>query len=320
MALELVPPSGGTYTSSADTVTFAVSPDGSELAFVALNAAGDRLVWRRRFDSLDETPIAGTNGAGSVFWSPDGRSIGFFSGGQLKRLDLASGAAVPLCPVPQAIGLTGTWSEAGRILFASVEGKEMFSVSTAGGVATTEFKPDEAQGEARAVFPAFLPDGRRFLYLLRMMDGTGWLMIRSPGQAPRRVMAVDSNVAFVEPNHLVFARGGTLMGQGFDAVNAKTIGEPFAIAPAVRFFLTTGLAAFSASRHGSIVLQSLHDTSRLAWVDRTGHVVEDVGPPASQLDLWLAPSGREALLSRSLPATGTWDIWSLDSRAAPRLA
>ena len=99
----------------------------------------------------------------------------------------------------------------------------MFSVSTAGGVATTEFKPDDAKGEARAVFPAFLPDGRRFLYLLRMKDGTSWLMIREPGQAPRRVMPLESNVAFVEPNHLVFARGGTLMGQAFDPVTAPTM-------------------------------------------------------------------------------------------------
>ena len=101
-------------------------------------------------------------------------------------------------------------------------------------------------------------------------------------------------------------------GQAFDAVNAKTIGEPFAIAPAVRFFLTTGLAAFSASGHGSIVFQPLRDTSRTAWVDRTGDLVQDVGAPASHLDLWLAPSGREALVSRALPATGTYDIWSLD--------
>ena len=312
VTLDLVPPGDRAYTWSADAVTFAVSPDGSELAFVAQTSVGERQVWRRRLNSIDATPIAGTNGAASVFWSPDGRSIGFFAGGQLKRLDLAASAAVPLCPVAQSVGLTGTWSSVGRIVFSSVEGKEMLSVSTAGGVATTEFKPDEGQGEARAVFPTFLPDGRRLLYLLRMKDGTGWLMIREPGQAPRRVMPIESNFAFVEPNHLVFARAGTLMGQAFDPVTARPTGEPFAVAPAVRFFLTTGLAGFSASRHGSIVFQSTSDTSRVAWVNRAGHVTEDIGTPGSHLDLWLAPSGREALLSRALPATGTWDIWSLD--------
>ena len=312
ITLDLVPPGGSTYTSSFDAVTFAVSPDGNELAFVALSPAGDRQVWRRRLNSIEATPVAGTNGAGSVFWSPDGRSLGFFAGGQVKRLDLASGAAVPLCPAPQGMGVTGTWSTEGVILFAGVEGKEMLSVSASGGVATSEFTPDEAQGEARVLFPIFLPDGRRFLYLLRMEDGTGWLMIRESGQAPRRVMLVDSNVAFVEPNHLLFARGGTLMAQAFDAVDAKATGEPFAIAPAVRFFLTTGLAAFSGSRHGSIVFQPLRDTSRLAWIDRGGHVVEDVGTPGAHLDLWLAPSGRQTLISRALPATGTWDIWSRD--------
>jgi Tol biopolymer transport system component len=312
LALELAPPAGRTYTSSADTVTFALSPDGSELAFVAAGPNGERQVWRRPLNSFDAKPVSGTNGAVSVFWSPDGRSIGFFAGGQLRRLDLSSGAAVPLCPAPQGAGLTASWSNTGRIVFATVEGKEMFSVSAAGGTVTSEFKPDEAQGEGKVAFPAFLPDGRRFLYLLRMSDGSGWLMVRELGQPPRRVMPVDSNVVFAEPDQLVFAKGGTLMGQAFDPVGAAIIGEPFAIAPAVRFFLTTGLASFSASRHGSIVFQPLRDTSQAAWVDRTGQLVAEVGAPAQLLDLWLAPSGREALLSRALPATGTWDVWSLD--------
>lgn len=312
VALELVAPASTTYTSSSDTVTFAVSPDGSELAFVAVNPDGGQQVWRRPLNSFDAAPVSGTSGASSVFWSPDGRSIGFFAGGQLKRLDLGSGAAVPLCPAPQGVGLTASWSTSGRILFAAVEGREVLSVSASGGAVTPEFKPDEAKGEARVAFPAFLPDGRRFLYLLRMRDGTGWLMVRESGQAPRRVTAIDSNVALAEPGHLVFAKGGTLMGQAFDAASATISGEPFVIAPTVRYFLTTGLGAFSASRDGSIVFHPARNTSRTAWIDRTGQLVAEVGAPAAHLDLWLAPSGREALLSRALPATGTWDVWSLD--------
>ena len=311
VALELLPPAKGTYASSFDTVTFAVSPDGGEFAFV-VRAASDSQVWRRRLASFDASPIPGTEGATSVFWSPDGRSIAFFARGELKRLELDSGAAVPICPVPQAVGITGTWGSDGRILFAAVEGKAIYSVATAGGAPSVVRKPDEAQGESKVAFPAFLPDGRRYLYYLRMKDGTGSLMIGEPGQASKRVMPMDSNVAFVEPNQLVFARGGTLMGQAFDPATGQTAGEPFAIAPVVRFFLTTGVATFSASRSGSIVYQSSRDTARLAWVDRSGHLVEQVGTPGTYLDLWLEPSGQEALLSRGLPATGTWDVWSLD--------
>lgn len=133
---------------------------------------------------------------------------------------------MPLCPALLGPGVTGTWSKEGRILFAGVEGAEMNSVSTAGGAVTVEFKPDSALGEARALFPAFLPDGRKFLYLLRMKDGTGWLMVREPGQPPRRVMPISSNVAFVEPNHLVFAQSGALMGQAFDARTSRAAPKP----------------------------------------------------------------------------------------------
>ena len=69
--------------------------------------------------------LPGTEGATSVFWSPDGRSIGFFALGKLKRVDLTGGAPVTLCDVRQGVGQTGTWGD-GQILFASVIGRRDF--------------------------------------------------------------------------------------------------------------------------------------------------------------------------------------------------
>jgi dipeptidyl aminopeptidase/acylaminoacyl peptidase len=145
-----------------------------------------------------------------------------------------------------------------------------------------------------------------------MNDGAGWLMVGEAGQPPRRLMPAESNVAYVDPGALVFARGGTLVGQAFDRFTANVTGEPFAIAESVRFFLSTGVATFSASRSGTLVYQSQRDRARLAWLDRAGHELRAAGTPGDYLDMRITPSGRTALLSRAVPATGTFDVWSLD--------
>jgi Tol biopolymer transport system component len=310
--VQLIPPTSGEFFYFYDAVTFALSPDGAQLAFIAADSSGERRVWLRSPTSIAARPIGGTESATSVFWSPDGGSIAFFAKGTLKRLDLASGLAVPMCPVQKTVGWSGTWNAEGRMLFASVEGQAIFGISAAGGAATEEVTPDASRDEDRVVFPTFLPDGRRFLYLLRMHDGTGWLVLGEHGKPARRLMPAESNVAFVAPGAIVFARSGTLVGQHFDAVTATITGEPFALAASVRFFLTTGVASFSASPNGTIVYQSQRDRARLAWFDRSGHELRSVGSPGDYLDMRITSSGRTALLTRALPATGTFDVWSLD--------
>ena len=92
----------------------------------------DPRVWLRAIASIDASPVAGTDGATSVFWSPDGKSLAFFAGNRLKRVDLPGGAAVSVCEVAERIGLTGTGPN-GDILFGSVEGDAIMRVSLHGG-------------------------------------------------------------------------------------------------------------------------------------------------------------------------------------------
>ena len=99
--------------ATSDLVSFAVSPDGRQIVFVASGDGASRL-WVRPLDTTAAQPLAGTDGASYPFWSPDSRSIGFFADGQLKRLDLAGGAPQTLAPAQVARG--GTWSADGVIL------------------------------------------------------------------------------------------------------------------------------------------------------------------------------------------------------------
>ena len=75
-ASDLAPRAIGTGSS------LALSPDGQTIVYV-VSGTGPGLV-RRRLDDLTAEPIRGTEGGSRPFFSPDGRSIGFFADGQLK--------------------------------------------------------------------------------------------------------------------------------------------------------------------------------------------------------------------------------------------
>ena len=76
---------------TADPVSFALSPDGRQLAFVA-NDEGQSRLWVRPFDQAAPRSLTGTEGASLPFWAPDGRSIGFFADGKLKRIGVSGGS------------------------------------------------------------------------------------------------------------------------------------------------------------------------------------------------------------------------------------
>ena len=97
------PPQGSTFLHTVVTTFLALSPDGSQLAFVAVAPPNPPRIWLRPISGLDARVVPGTEGATSVFWSPDGRSLAFFADDKLKRIDLPGGAAVPLCDVPAIV-------------------------------------------------------------------------------------------------------------------------------------------------------------------------------------------------------------------------
>jgi len=90
-------------------------------------------------------------------------------------------------------------------------------------------------------------------------------------------------------------------------------GEPFSIAEPVRYFLSTALATFTASRSGAIVYQSHTDQSRLAWIDRSGSEIGSIGLPRGlYYTIRLSPDGRTLLFDRAQPRIGTFDLWTYD--------
>jgi len=286
-----------------------LSPDGRRLAFVGVDPNGPPRIWIRPLSRDEAKPLEGTIGANSLFWSPDGEWIAFFTPQRLARVPAAGGTPVTICELGGGAGRAGSWGAAGQILFSDVQGDAIYSVSANGGTPEPVVKSDPEHGKFRVVWPSFLPDGRSFLYLAFQAERT--LMLSRPGRPPQPIMPLLSRAEFVEPGYLLYARDGVLLAQRFDAVSGKTAGPAVPVAPAVDYFLSTGWGAFSA-RGGTLAYHAARDSLRLAWFDRTGRVLGTVGEPGDYLDLAISPDGKRALFSRARPGIWTYDVFLFD--------
>jgi aminoglycoside phosphotransferase (APT) family kinase protein len=143
-----------------------LSPDGRRLAFVGSGPDGRRALWIQPLEGASAQALAGTNDAIYPFWSPDSRFLAFFADGKLKKIDAAGGPAVAICDAI-AFG-KGTWNREDVILFGSVPHQTILWVrASPGGTPVPATFLEGPADQNRHMFPLFLPDGRRFLYVIR---------------------------------------------------------------------------------------------------------------------------------------------------------
>ena len=309
--LAVPPPPDTQFANDVERIAYALSPDGSQLGFVT-DKQGATRIWMRPLSSDTARPIAGTEGARSFMWSPNGNAIAFFAGDKLKRIDLGGGVPVVVCDAPSGVGIYGSWSANDEIVFASIEGDAIYKVSATGGTPTPIVKPDLSRGESRVVWPSFLPDGQRFVFVTRFTEGPGQLSVGGDGRAPRHIAPLLSPAQWVDPHYLVFAKEGTLVAQRFDTDTERLVGQPVPIADSVEHSVATYKAGFSASRNGHLVYQPSFDVDHVAWVDRTGAEAATVGTPGFYQSLRLSRDRTRLMFDRVDPRVGTHDIWILD--------
>jgi Tol biopolymer transport system component/tRNA A-37 threonylcarbamoyl transferase component Bud32 len=334
----------------AESGTFSLSPDGRHLVFPGTDAKGIFRLWIRSLDSLETTPLQGSeterdlNFLPPVVWSPDGRTIAFFSGGKLKRMDRTGGLPRAVCDVP-GVGVGGAWSTADVILVGNTAGG-LVKCPAGGGPATPATALSPSLKDAAHMLPVFLPDNRHFLYLRSSRSDPsetglfiGDLDTPADRQSTERLVATPFGGGFVlgaaGDGHVLFVRGTTLMALPFDAERRVATGEPASVATGVGSFRD---GAFFYAAGNALVYREAAPQFQLTWLDRRGETKGLVGeqtefggatlsPDATRVamwrpsrvggssrELWLADVVRNTSTSFATEPDGDVPAWSVDGR------
>jgi eukaryotic-like serine/threonine-protein kinase len=302
----------------ANVATFAISPDGRRLVFLASPGSTSQL-WIRSLDSLESHPLPDTEGAGVLpFWSPDSRYIAFESQGKLKKIDASGGPAQTICDLGGPFA-GGSWSRDGVILFASPRAGIM-RVPASGGTPSLVTSLDASDGEVVQTTPFFLPDGRHFVYTAfspqsgRSGAYAGSRDAQPKDQSHQRLVATSATSVYVPSpqagnGQLLFLRDGTLVAQTLDTKRLELTGEPIPVAENVGIVApSTPVGLFAASENGVLIYLrgSSSDNSQLTWYDRQGKMLGAAGDPEPYDTMTLSPDGTRAAVTRD------GDVWVVD--------
>jgi eukaryotic-like serine/threonine-protein kinase len=302
---EISPPEGIAFDYRHGPM--ALSPDGTRVAFVGRDAAGERSLFVRALDEPEAAKLAGTVNADFPFWSPDGKSIGFFAAGRLLRIDADRGTPDVLAETGDGAG--GAWGANGVILFASRTYRGIQRIAESGGKPETLTQPGPDDFGHR--WPAWLPDGQHFLFSVRRGGGVNAVLIGSlDGAEPEQFIDVFTNAVFVPPDRILFWRDGALRIQPFDPRRRVLAGQPVAVAPGVRFAVELGAALYAATPDMLAYYTGGEETtqSRLVLRNRQGSEVGAVGVPGNYYSPRFSPDGRRVAVDNS-GTDNNGDIW-----------
>ncbi len=304
-----------TYTATA------VSPDGRHIVFRVATAAEAPAFWLRPLDALEGRRIAGTDGGDFPFWSPDGRSIGFFATGKLKRVDMEFSSPIVLADAADVDTTTtgGSWNRAGVIIFGSPQG--MYRVSASGGTPVLFAPVDSKGGETGYGSPQFLPDGDRFLMFVRHDDAARrgiYVSSLSRPEQKTRVLATGRKAVFTggedgEPSYLLYLQDATLLSQGIDGQTLALDGDPVPLSAGIARFPPGFHAAFWSSASGNLLAyrSEASDKPRLTWLYGDGKRQTETGNEDFFTHVRVSADGSRAALELA-DATGNMDVWTVD--------
>jgi len=243
----------------------ALAPDGSRVAWSACSASGCSL-YLRPVDDLAASPVAGSDDASAPFFSPDGRWVGFFAGGKLKKAAVAGGSPVTLTDAPQTYG--AAWLDDGRIVFAASAYGGLLAVSDRGGEPAALTQPDARSGELRHAWPAVIAGGRAIVFTIASSPLAGApariAILTDPAAKPPAWRTLVDGADLARPagrDHLVFSRGDELHAVYFDASRLATAGP--------EQLVQAGIAAmqFTVSESGALAYAARPADRGISWVN-----------------------------------------------------
>jgi serine/threonine protein kinase len=281
LRLEIQPPEGGKFATDAMANGMALSRDGTNLAYVASGRDGVNRLWIRTLSQPSLRQLPGTEDGQYPFWSPDGKTLGFFNGKKLMRIDLDGSGLESITDAPTARG--GVWLPDGRIVFGSYAGVARV-VPASGGASAPFFTGPDAGGER---WPQALPGGRLMFFALNRSghpdENAAYVVSLSKPDVRTRLMYVPQSPIYVpgagDTDYLLWQRGTALIGQAIDRETLKLRGPVAVLADPVDSGATEGQVYATASKQSPLVYSGIPRLTQFTWFDRTGRILGTVGRP-----------------------------------------
>jgi eukaryotic-like serine/threonine-protein kinase len=292
-----IPPPPGTAfrPTGFDSGPVAVSPDGKTLAFTAVDEKGNTNLWIRPLDAAQATMLQGTEDATYPFWSPDSKYLGFVADRKLKKIAESGGEAQTI--VDQA-AFNSAWGGDDTILFRRENRQAIYRVSASGGEVSTVIQ--RGNDEYALGWPAFLPDGKHFLYMGYRMGSPSQIKVGTFGQPESGVVITEGSAPRFAAGYLLFVRGGNILAQTFSLDSFRLSGDPQPLGEA---------SDFSVSPAGVLAYHESSADSELKVFDRSGNIVATPGPLASYGSPRFSTDGKSISVDVRDAKTGKSDVW-----------
>ncbi|HSM12548.1 MAG TPA: protein kinase [Thermoanaerobaculia bacterium] len=306
-----------------DSSSVAISPDGTVVIGYDMTPSRPALL-RRPLDSWEVLRIPGSEGSFNPFFSPDGGSIGFFTGDEVCVMPLTSSSR--RCVASARGFASGSWGADGTLVYSNEPGDGepgLFRVSLDGGEPVRLTTVDRSRGERAHVYPQVLPNARDVVYSVVGSQANRVAAVPLAG-GPERTL-VDSAVRgrYVRSGHLVYfdeARG-RLTAVAFDLDRLAPAGAPGELG----FELATtgdGIVSYDVSDNGTLVYALggfFGEDFTIERVDRSGRMTTLLEERASWAQPRVSPDGRDVLLRRAAqPDCSLW-LYDLDRKSLSRL-
>jgi Tol biopolymer transport system component len=283
----------------------AASPDGTTVAFRAVEQGIARL-YRRRLDGSAAEPIAGTEGGSGPFFSPDGQWIGFVAGFDLKKIPVAGGSPVTVTKVPP-VTMGGAWGIDGKILVPLTPNSCLYAVPETGGSLVPFTSLDPARREHAHLWPQILPDGRGILMTTVLGQdfqdyASAQIVVLDPKSRRRTVVLEGSLFARYAAGQLVFVRAGSVFRATFDLSRLAVTGAATPVGEHIAIDSSDGAASFDITRDGTLVFAegppAVPPETAVVRFDRKGGETTLPLPPGRYESPRLSPDGKTLVLDK----------------------
>jgi serine/threonine protein kinase len=304
----VTPPQGTYFEIEGDLgIPPALAPDGSGVIFGAGGA-----IWYRSLRDGTERELSKGKNEVYPFWAPDSKSIGFFTDGKLKTMEISTGATKTLCDASNPRG--GSWGSTGIILFTPTTRDIIYQIPAIGGTPRPVTKLDINLHSTHR-WPFFLPDGQHFLYMAAnhvkpLGEQNGVYIASLDGNVNRPLVTTPVEAQF-SSGKLLYIHDSKLMAQTLDLRKLVLSGNATTIAEGIVTDIGVWHATFSVSNADTLIYQTgtASGKSRLEWVDRGGKHLNFVSETDILFGPRLSKSGKQLLAAMGDPGA---DIWKLD--------